>query len=82
MKITLDEMTEKVGVHLRYHTNAVMPIMDGDKVLRIFIESKSGCQAILSKVIINCTGDVDIDARAGQNLKWVDLRMAHVSQCQ
>ena len=65
MKITLDELMEQAGVNVLYHANAVMPIMDGEVIKGVFIESKSGRQAILAKVVIDCTGDGDIAARAG-----------------
>jgi hypothetical protein len=65
MKITLDALMEEAGVRLLYHALAVMPIMDGEKVKGVFVESKSGRQAILAKVVIDCTGDGDIAARAG-----------------
>ncbi len=65
MKIALDEMMEQEGVKVILHANAVMPVMDGNAVRGIFIESKSGRQAILAKITIDCTGDGDIAARAG-----------------
>lgn len=65
MKIVLDQMMEESGVRLLYHCNAVWPIMDGDRITGVFVESKSGRQAIVAKTVIDCTGDGDIAARAG-----------------
>lgn len=65
MKITLDDMMEAAGVELLYHANAVAPIMEGELCRGVYVESKSGRQAVLSKVVIDCTGDADIAARAG-----------------
>lgn len=66
MKITLDSLMEEAGVRLIYHANAVTPMMKGNTVKGVFVESKSGRQAILAKVVIDCTGDGDIAARAGE----------------
>ena len=65
MKLTLDEMTAEAGVHLLYHSLAVAPVMDGHTVRGVFVENKSGRQAILADAVIDCTGDGDIAARAG-----------------
>jgi 2-polyprenyl-6-methoxyphenol hydroxylase-like FAD-dependent oxidoreductase len=64
-KVLLDRMAAEAGVKLLLHADAVAPITDGDSVRGAFIESKSGRQAVLAKVVIDCTGDGDIAARAG-----------------
>jgi hypothetical protein len=43
----------------------VEPICDGDEARGLVTESKSGREAFLAKVVIDCTGDGDICARAG-----------------
>jgi len=65
MKIALDQMMLDAGVRLVYHADAVLPVMDGPRVAGAYIESKSGRQAVLANVTIDCTGDGDIAARAG-----------------
>lgn len=65
MKITLDKMIEKAKVKVIYHASAVAPIMNNNTIKGVFIESKSGREAILAKIVIDCTGDGDIAARAG-----------------
>jgi flavin-dependent dehydrogenase len=64
-KIVADELTTNAGVKLLYHSSAVMPVMEQNKVVGIYIENKSGRMAVLAKIIIDCTGDGDIAARAG-----------------
>lgn len=68
-KKVFDDMVIEAGVELFLHTSAVMPIMDGDSVCGVFIESKSGREAILGKVVIDCSGDGDIAARCGCEYK-------------
>ncbi len=65
MKIALDQMLTEAGVSLLYHAMAARPILEDNTVRGAFVESKSGRQAILAKVVIDCTGDGDIAARAG-----------------
>lgn len=65
LKTVLLTMLEEAGVSLRTYTFASAPIMEGDKITGIITESKSGREAILAKVIIDCSGDGDIAAKAG-----------------
>ncbi len=59
------EMLLEAGVDIRLYTFAVAPIMEGDKVCGLITESKTGRQVLLSKVLIDASGDGDIAARAG-----------------
>lgn len=65
MKIVLERKLCEAGVKLLYHCSAVYPIMEKDEIKGIYIESKSGREAILAKIVIDCTGDGDIAFRAG-----------------
>jgi hypothetical protein len=40
-------------------------MMNGSRVVGVIVESKSGRQAIAADVVIDCTGDGDVAARAG-----------------
>ena len=66
-KYVLDEMIREAGVKMLYFAMGVQVLMDGKTVKGVFIESKSGRQVILAKVVIDCTGDGDIFHRAGEN---------------
>ncbi len=65
MKSVMDEMLREAGVTIQYHTLAVDAIREGDAVTGVVVESKSGREAILSKVAVDGTGDGDVAARAG-----------------
>jgi hypothetical protein len=65
LKDELNDMTTQAGVELLLHSWGTRPIMEGDTVKGVFFESKSGRQAILSKVVIDSTGDGDIFVAAG-----------------
>lgn len=65
MKLLLDEMMEEAGVRLRLDTQVVAPIMEGNAIKGVLIESKSGREAVRAETVIDCTGDGDIAFRAG-----------------
>jgi hypothetical protein len=67
-EVAKDEMNTMVlesGAEPLLHTWVTEPIMEGDTVKGVIIESKSGRQALLGKVIIDCTGDGDLLPRTG-----------------
>jgi hypothetical protein len=57
-------MTEN-GVKLLLHSLAVDVIKEGSAVKGVVVENTSGRQLVRGKVIIECTGEGDIAARAG-----------------
>lgn len=59
------EMLVEAGVRLRLHTLACDPLMDGQRVIGLAVESKSGREAILANVVIDCSADADLAYRAG-----------------
>lgn len=65
VKTTALEMLTEAGVDVLFYTFFAGVIMDGDRIGGIITESKSGRQAILAKVVIDCTGDADVAYRAG-----------------
>jgi hypothetical protein len=65
LKFELNNMMVEAGVKLYLHSWGTRPIMDGNTVKGVFIENKSGRQAILAKVVIDCTGDGDLLQPAG-----------------
>lgn len=64
-KFELNNMMEEAGVQIYFHSWGTLPIMDGDIVKGVYIENKSGRQAILARVVIDCTGDGDLLEPAG-----------------
>lgn len=70
MKRLLDELMLEAGVHLRLGTQVVAPIMDGDCMTGVLLESKSGREAVMARTVIDCTGDADIAFRAGVPFRY------------
>ncbi len=64
-KIACLNLIRREGVKLRLHSWIAAPMLDGSRVAGVIVESKSGRQAIAADIVIDCTGDGDIAARAG-----------------
>ena len=77
-KYVLDEMITESGVKMLYHSWGVNAIMDGNTIKGVFIESKSGRQAVLAKVVIDCTGDGDVFHWAGENYETMNYHIGLV----
>jgi hypothetical protein len=65
LKCVLNDMMEEAGVRLFLHSWSTQALVEKNKVRGVIFESKSGRRAILSKVVIDASGDGDIFASAG-----------------
>jgi ribulose 1,5-bisphosphate synthetase/thiazole synthase len=64
-KVVADRLVEEAGVQPMLHRMFVAPIMEGDTIRGVIVESKAGREAILAKRVVDATGDADIAHRAG-----------------
>ena len=64
-KLVLLEMAEDENVKLYLHTFVADVVTSKNDLKGLIIESKSGREAILGKIVIDATGDADVSARAG-----------------
>ncbi len=65
LKTKLLQMLIDAGVEVKLYTNAVMPVMEGERITGVICEGKQGRVAYLAPVVIDCSGDGDIAARTG-----------------
>ncbi|MDA8218449.1 MAG: FAD-dependent oxidoreductase [Dehalococcoidales bacterium] len=65
LKSVAAEMCLEAGVELLLHSWFLEPVMEGQQVAGAVFASKSGQQAVLAKVSIDCTGDADLAYQAG-----------------
>lgn len=65
MKCVCNDMVIDAGVDLLFHSWFSEAIVENGKVVGAVFESKSGRQAILADVVIDCTGDGDVYNSAG-----------------
>ena len=65
LKLELIKMLEEANVAIRMYTFVSDAIREGDTLKGVVVESKSGREAIMASVVIDCTGDGDLAAKAG-----------------
>jgi len=70
LKVVLIEVQQEAGVQVLTHTLAARPILEGNTVKGVFVESKMGRQAVLAKVVVDCTGEADIANQTGCPMRW------------
>ena len=63
--LTMFEMLEEAGVDIRLNTTAVAPVMDANRIKAVEFFDRNGANVITPKVVIDCSGDGDISAKAG-----------------
>lgn len=64
-KVVADALVAEAGVHPMLHRLFVAPVMDGDAISGVIVESKAGREAVLARRVIDATGDADVAHRAG-----------------
>lgn len=60
-----NELLLEAGVKLLFHTFICEAISKDNVIKGVVIQNKSGRQAVMGKVIVDCTGDGDVAASAG-----------------
>ena len=63
--LTMFEMLEEAGVRVRLGTIALEPEMDGTTIASVSCCDRHGTFTIQPKIVIDCSGDGDISAKAG-----------------
>ena len=69
MRRVLEEMMTAAGVDLLYYTQVADAVVQDNRLCGVVIESKAGRQAVMGKVLIDCTGDANLIALAGGESK-------------
>ena len=64
-KDELNTIVQEAGADLLLHTWVTAPIMEGNTIKGVIVENKAGRQALLGKIVIDCTGDGDLLPGAG-----------------
>ncbi|MGE5093598.1 MAG: FAD-dependent oxidoreductase [Betaproteobacteria bacterium] len=64
MKMLLTRLCVESGVQILFETFVSNPVLDGRTVKGVVIENKSGRQFVGAKVVIDCSADADMAAKA------------------
>jgi hypothetical protein len=67
MKVVADEMLIQNKVKCLLHTWVADVIIEGGGLKGVIIENVDGRKAVLAKVVVDCTGNGDVFARAGES---------------
>jgi hypothetical protein len=65
LKLVSLDLVQEAGATLLLHAWVVAPVLEGRAVRGVILESKEGRRAILAKVVVDATGDLDVCAGAG-----------------
>ena len=76
-KLALIELLEAAGVTSLFDTLVTGAIVEDGVLKGVFIDSKSGREAILAKVTVDASGDADVAALAGAPLREMGSRGKH-----
>lgn len=81
LKTVSAELVHQEGVTLVLHSWVVGTVREGSTVRGVLFESKEGRRAILAKVVVDATGDLDVCAGAGasyeSDVETEDSPVAH-----
>lgn len=64
-KLTALDLLDEAGAHFLFHAFASDALVDNGRIRGVVFETKSGPVVIHARVVVDCTGDGDIAARAG-----------------
>ncbi|MCC7490987.1 MAG: FAD-dependent oxidoreductase [Fimbriimonadaceae bacterium] len=64
-KLAAEQICLEAGVELLYHASFDVPQMIGERIDALLFHSKSGPVAVRGAMLVDCTGDADLAARAG-----------------
>ena len=71
-KYVADLLVQECGIQPLLHCSVVAPLLDGDVLQGVIVESKSGRHAVLAKRVVDASGDADVAARAGAPTRQAD----------
>lgn len=63
--VTMFDMLEEAGVRLRLNATADTPIMDAGHIAEVRCHDRNGAFTVRPRIVIDCSGDGDISAKAG-----------------
>jgi hypothetical protein len=63
--MTMFEMLQEASVRTRLNATAIAPCMDGSTIQSIQCCDRNGLFTVIPKIVIDCSGDGDISAKAG-----------------
>jgi hypothetical protein len=73
-KILAARLCKEAGVRVLFHTQVVETLREGNRIVGVAVQNKSGRTDIRAEIVIDCSGDGDVAARGG--VAWKKGRTA------
>ena len=74
--IVLEEMMQEAGVEILYYTMVCEAVMDGNRIVGVTVQNKSGRGFVRAKCVVDATGDGDVAAFLGCEFQLGDTNGA------
>ncbi len=65
LKVVWERLAQAAGVQVLLHAFCTDVVMDGDRLAGVIVDGKRGLLHLNARVVVDCTGDADVCARAG-----------------
>ncbi|MFQ3353410.1 MAG: hypothetical protein ACI8WL_000832 [Polaribacter sp.] len=72
--LTMFEMLEDAGVNVRLNASAIEPTMEGSLIKKVCCFDRNGSFTVAASIVIDCSGDGDLSAKAGVPYSVGDLK--------
>lgn len=65
LRVVWETLALEAGVTLLFHSFCTDVTMDGSRITGVIVDGKRGLMRLAAPVVVDCTGDADVCARAG-----------------
>lgn len=78
LKLVGTRMLQEAGAERMLHTQFVQVLMEGRRITGVVVANKDGLGVIRAKVVVDCSGDADVAARAGVDFVLGDRESGNI----
>lgn len=78
LKLVGTRMLQEAGAERVLHTQFVQVLMEGRRITGVVVANKDGLGVIQAKVVVDCSGDADVAARAGVDFVLGDRESGNI----
>lgn len=78
LKLMGTRMLQEAGAERMLHTQFVQVLMEGRRITGVVVANKDGLGVIQAKVVVDCSGDADVAARAGVDFVLGDRESGNI----
>ena len=78
LKLVGTRMLQEAGAERMLHTQFVQVLMEGRRITDVVVANKDGLGVIQAKVVVDCSGDADVAARAGVDFVLGDRETGNI----